>query len=219
MSSPEKKVPPEVQLEQLLTAAERLYNPELPYHNSEHAQEVIKKAEEIINRCKEEGLEVNEEVVRLAILFHDAGYHENPEDKGFKSKEEYAAHLAEEEMEKVGMARDIIDSVTRTIMATHSEAPFNTVEQKVVRAADLAGMASDYEVFIDNNKKLKKEHELLSGKEISWEDWQKNTEKVVNFYLSQNIKLTKGYEDEEGNSIFHNKVKYNLDRFLEEDER
>ncbi|XOU94673.1 MAG: HD domain-containing protein [Candidatus Kerfeldbacteria bacterium] len=218
MNRPENINSPEVQKECLLEIAEKLYSPEMPYHNFEHAKDTIEAAKKIIERCKEEGLELDEEVVYYAMLFHDAGYHENHEKLGFRSKEEYSAHLADQEMTKVKIPDEKIKEVVKTILATHSQAPFVTVEQKIARAADLSGMAAEYELFVENNIKLKKEQELIDGKEISLEAWKQKTKEVIEFYLSQDIHLTDGYQDEEGNSIFHNKVKENLARFLKEEE-
>lgn len=207
---------PEFQREQLIEAASKLYNEKLKYHNFEHAQNTIEVSQEIIERCKKENLEVDEDVIYYALLFHDAGYFEDPQQYNFKNKEEYSAYLAREEMEKIGISNELIEKVVNTIMATHSEALFTTVEQKIVRASDLSGLSDDYETFLENNNRLKDEFEMLEGKEISINKWKLKTKEVVEFYLSQDIRLTKGYEDEEGNSLFHKKAKENLERFLNE---
>jgi hypothetical protein len=47
-----------------------------------------------VERCLKEGVPINGEVVYYALLFHDAGYHENHASMGFTSKEVYSAHLA-----------------------------------------------------------------------------------------------------------------------------
>ena len=55
----------------------KLYSPSLPYHNFQHVIDTITAAEKIIQRCNTEGTRVDGQVVYLALLFHDAAYHEN----------------------------------------------------------------------------------------------------------------------------------------------
>ena len=194
--------------------AKELYDSQLPYHNFEHALKAVETGLQIARRCEKEGMGVNKEVIYFALLFHDAGYHINHKDKGFDSKEEYSAFLAKEVLQEIGVKKNIIKLVQKAILATMQGAEFYSTEDTIVRVADLAEIASDYEQFCQNNKKLKKEAEILTGQKISWEDWKKQTKKVVEFYLSQNIKLTGEYENEVGESVFHVKAKENLKRFL-----
>lgn len=196
--------------------ARKLYSENLPYHNFEHALKAIDVGLKIAVRCEEERLGVNKEVVYYALLFHDAGYHLDYERGGFENKEECSAHLAGVSLREIGIDDKIIKLVKRAILATVQGAEFYSTEETIVRVADLAEMASDYKIFLENNKKLKAEQELLTAEQISWDNWKKQTKKVIEFYLSQNIKLTSGYEDEEGISIFHKRAKENLERFMEE---
>ena len=71
--------------------------------------------------------------------------------------------------------------------------------------------------FLNNTKKLKQEHEFFSEKKVSWQKWKEKVKEIIEFYLSQNIKLTSKYADEHENSIFHKKARENLERFVEED--
>jgi predicted metal-dependent HD superfamily phosphohydrolase len=196
--------------------AEVLYSENLPYHNFEHALRAVVVGLEIADKCIEEGLGVNKEVVYYALLFHDAGYHLDYLGEGFSNKEEYSAHLAEINLREIGIDAKIIKLVKRAILATVQGAEFYSTEEIIVRAADLAEMASDYEIFLENNKKLKAEQALLTAVPISWNDWKIQTKKVVEFYLSQDIKLTSAYKDEDGNSVFHKKAKENLEKFMKE---
>ena len=196
--------------------ARELYSENLPYHNFEHALRAIDVGLKIASRCEEEELGVNKEVVYYALLFHDAGYHLDYLGAGFGNKEEYATSLAEISLRKIGIDDKIIKLVKKAILATVQDAEFYSTEETIVRVADLAEMASDYEIFLENNKKLKAEQELLTTERISWNNWKIQIKKIVEFYLSQNIRLTSQYEDEEGNSIFHKKAKENLERFMKE---
>lgn len=195
--------------------AKGLYG-DIPYHNFNHASEALESGYEIVARCQASNIEVDSDVIRYSILFHDAGYHENHEEKGFENKEEYSAYLAEKSLRSIGVSEEIIGKVKSCIVSTHKDAEFNTTEEKIVRAADLVGLAGEYEYFRDNAMKLKEEAEMMSGNKISLEDWKRMVGSIIGFYLSQDIRLTECYRDEEGGSRFHKKTRSNLDRFLAE---
>ncbi len=195
--------------------AKGLYSKLLPYHNFQHATNIAKKALEITEICHKEGIEVNDKVVYYASIFHDAGYHKDHLAMGFKSKEEYSAHLAEEYLQNI-LDRETIFKIKKVIIATHKDSTFFTNEEKIVRAADLSGMAGDYENFEKNNLNLKAEFEMIHNTSVSLEEWKKKTLEIIEFYLSQDIRLTSSYADKNGVSIFHKKTKENLKRFLAE---
>lgn len=190
---------------------------DIPYHNFDHAKESLELGYEIIARCEASGIEVDSDLIRYSLLFHDAGYHENHQAKGFESKEEYSAHLAEEALRELGVPEATIEKVKECIISTHKDKSFDSLEEKIVRAADLVGLAYEYEKFKENAIKIKKENEILSGNDISWDDFKKGVKGIIEDYLSQDIRLTECYKDEEGGSRFHKKTKENLDRFLEEE--
>jgi putative nucleotidyltransferase with HDIG domain len=212
MENPKQQLSPE---KQAFLSAEKLYSDELPYHNFDHALAVTAEAMKIVNRCETEGLPIDREVVRYAAIFHDAGYHLDHQKEGFKSKEELAAALAQRELNKIGLAQAIIEKVVQTILATHRQAQFESNEEKALRAADLADLANNFEVFLKNTIRLKRESELLNGVKLTWDQWKNETEKLINFYLSQDIHLTKEHEDENGVSIFHLKARAILKQFLD----
>lgn len=199
----------------MLRAAEGLYSPALPYHNFEHAKNIVAEIMTIADRCKSEGVELNRQVAYFAALFHDAGYHLNHLKEGYETKEELSAALARQELIKAGISEEISTQVLDTILATHRDAAFSTNEQKALRAADLAGLAKNYEVFVRNTVLLKCEYELVHNSKITWESWKTNAAKLIDFYLSQDIRLTSGHDNEERESVFHLEVRRNLRRFLD----
>ena len=192
-----------------------LYDDKLVYHNFEHAKKVLDKSIEIANRCIEEGIEVDKDVLYIAAIFHDADYIENYKAKGFDSREELSANIAEEFLAKLQMKMDFIQNVKKTIMGTHKDSDFNSIEAKILRAADLSGLAGEYGEFEKNDKLLKQEFEYLNKVEISKEEWKQKTKELIEFYLSQDINLTSKYYDSEGESIFHKKAKENLTRYID----
>ncbi len=197
-------------------AAEALYDAALPYHNFGHALDTVASGERIVARCRAEGIRIDEQVVYLALLFHDAGYRDNHAALGFQSKEQYSAHLARQALSEHGFRARLIDKVDAAILATHRFAEFRTTEQKAVRAADLSGLAADYEVFRDNGELLRQEQELLTGLAVPADEWVASVTEVVRFYLHQEIRLTSFFYDENGQSDYHRRVAANLARLRAE---
>jgi predicted metal-dependent HD superfamily phosphohydrolase len=203
-------------LKHIESQAEKLYG-NIPYHNFDHAKDAVDAGYEIVARCQASGIEVNSDLIRYALLFHDSGYHLDHKEAGFDSKEEYSAFLAGDALRSLGVSEDMIESVKRCIISTHKNREFNFLEEKIVRAADLTGLACEYEKFKENAIKLKEETELISGKKTSWEEWKKSVVEIITFYLNQDIRLTECYKDKDGGSRFHRKTKENLDKFMKEE--
>jgi len=202
--------------EALEARAAQLYDDTLPYHNFGHALETVSSGAEIVSRCREEGVPIDEQVVYYALLFHDAGYRDDYRQRGYSSKEDYAAALAAESLREHGVQQAVIGEVVDAIRATHRDAVFVTTEQKAVRAADLAGLAADYESFRSSSAKLKSEWELLNKRPITWGEWIDITTEVISFFLTQDIHLTRHYYDAFGDSVFHKRTRANLERLRRE---
>ncbi len=194
------------------------YYTNLPYHNFNHTLKVADTAVKIIAQCRKDFIEIEEDVIYYAILFHDAGYAENEKKLGFDTKEDYAANIASKVLKQLGFKEEKINKVMRIIIATHRNVPWKSIEEGIIRAADLAGLASEYPEFLENSKNLKKEYELLNKKQVSSKEWKEMSKKLIKFYINEEIKLSRNYYDKEGRSIFHEKARRNLDRFLQEKE-
>lgn len=201
---------------ELEAATEQLYSATLPYHNFQHALDTVEAADSIVCHCLNEGIRFDAKVVYYAALLHDAGFHKNHSAFGCESKEAYSAQLATDILGHRGVYSRTIEKVTGAILSTHKNATFLSVEQKVVRAADLSGLAREYDVFRNNSKNLKSEHELFSARTLSWVEWIDKAADVIRFYLAQEIRLTSYFYNENGESAFHQAVKQNLDRLLAE---
>ncbi|MCJ7429396.1 MAG: hypothetical protein MUP66_03310 [Candidatus Nanohaloarchaeota archaeon QJJ-5] len=192
----------------------RQYYTDLPYHTFDHALAVLDHAETLLDRCHRYDVPVNDDVVRGAVLFHDAGYHRDLSHHGYDSKEAYSAAIAKKELEELGMSPDFIERVAACIISTHRQAPFDLAEEKVVRAADLAGLAADYETFEANSNALRKEHERLEDTTITDEQWCQMMKTTIEGYLQQDIRLTPEHSAD-GVSTFHQQARTNLNRFIE----
>jgi predicted metal-dependent HD superfamily phosphohydrolase len=196
--------------------ARSLYRADLPYHNFRHALDAVDSGRDIVARCRREGIRIDEEVVYYALLFHDAGYHEDHVRRGFEIKEAYSARLAAEALAALNVQTRVIDKVERAILSTYRFAGFVTAEEKAVRAADLAGLAADYETFRANTERLRAEHALLTGETVTWENWVRGVVEVLRYYLSQEIRLTSNFSNAAGESQFHQLAGANLARLTEE---
>ena len=202
-------------LEQMVAT---LYSDTLPYHNFGHALTVTAAGEEIVRRCHQEGIRIEDDVVYYALLFHDAGYHEDHLALGYASKEAYSAQLARDMLAEFGIGPSKIAKVAAAIMSTMRDASFRTTEQKAVRAADLSGLAADYPTFLHNSRLLRREIEILTGKPLTWSAWVAQVARTMQFYLGQEIRLTSYYVNDQGESAFHRAVEKNLAQLLREPE-
>jgi predicted metal-dependent HD superfamily phosphohydrolase len=192
-------------------AAAKLYSDQMPYHSFKHVQGALAAGALLVERCLKQGVPIDAEVVYYALLFHDAGYHENHISKGFTTKEEYSAHLAVQCLRAEAISEHIVKKVVAAILSTQRDAQFTSSEQKAVRAADLAGLASDYDTFRSNVEKLHQECEMLTGRRVAWEEWKSSVKETISFYLSQEIGLA------QSDALFYARAHQNLSRLLRED--
>jgi len=190
--------------------AAELYSDRMPYHSFKHVQGTLAAGALLVERCLKQGIPIDGEVVYYALLFHDAGYQEDHAGKGFATKEEYSAHLAVRCLRTEAISEPIIERVVAAILSTRWDAQFTSNEEKVVRAADLAGLASNYETFRANAEKLHREHEMLTGQKVTWAEWKASVKETISFYLSQEPALSCF------DALFYEKANQNLSRLLSE---
>ncbi len=195
--------------------AAALYSKTLPYHNFGHALQTIAAGEKLVGEYAASGLEMNWEVIYYSLLFHDAGFHEDHRRKGFQSKEEYSAKLAEDVLTKSGVEKALIEKVKQTILCTERDAVCRNNEEKVVRTADLSNIGSDYNHFRHDTEQLKKEHELITGAPVPWEEWLEEVSKTIEYYLSQDFRLSRSGKVDSNHS-FQENARNNLSRLLKE---
>lgn len=205
----------DAETDELQERAAQRYDPELPYHSFDHVRDTLERAADLLERCRRHDLGVDDEVVQAALLFHDAGYHLDPEEQGHDSPEALSASIAQEELDDIGVDAAVIEQVRDCIMATRPEAQAHTPEQKIVRAADLGGLAGSYAEFLEDAGALREEHAYLHGERQPLQAWVEGVRKTLQFYLAQDIRLTPEHDDGE-ESRWHRSVRQNLERFLTE---
>lgn len=181
--------------------AKKYYSP-LPYHNFQHALEVKSYAQKLIRRCQKYKVPVNQDIVIIAALFHDAGY-----DQVKNNKEAYSCQIAARALKKMKYSLSFIQEVKQTIMATKSGYPLRTTEQKILRAADLSGFMNSYPKFLQASRKIQQEYKVLyKNDDFPIKTWAK----LVASYLKPNIKLTPEYAKDS----WSHKARENIKRFL-----
>jgi len=199
----------------ILRLARSQYRDDLPYHNFPHAVHTGIEVLELSDRCDQFGIPVDRDVAFFAAAFHDAGMG-MPGREAFASDEEFAAHISGRVLREAGIAVGVITRVQQCIFSSHREATFDSTEAKILRAADLAGLRGPYALFLQKTLLLKREREVLTGKPCSWAQWKDATRRLVEFFLSQDIRLTPLHETEDGESAFHVAAQRNLEQFLRE---
>jgi predicted metal-dependent HD superfamily phosphohydrolase len=192
-------------MEEIKKIAEKYYG-DIPYHNFKHALKVFENCKFYIERCKKYKIEVNSDVVLIAALFHDAGFHEKTD---YKTKERYSISIVEKELKKLGYSDSFIKEVGNCILATEPYGNFEKTEQKILRAADLKGLMSSYDNFEKQTKLIRQEYSILHpGKDFPLKKWAE----LLKPYASRTIKLTPEFHKDD----WHRKFEENLKRYLKE---
>jgi predicted metal-dependent HD superfamily phosphohydrolase len=196
----------------LLEAATALYDPTLPYHNAGHALRAVTLGERLLRACWQAGVHVDATVVRFALLFHDAGYGTDPSTVGCPDAEAYAGTLARRALTG-RLPAPVMDDVEAAILSTRRTTQPDTTEGMVVRAADLADLAADYDTFAANSEALRVEHQRLSGTRLSLAEWRESVDRLLSSYLEERLWPLElhGSSEQPG---FHVAAKANLRRYL-----
>lgn len=115
--------------------------PSLPYHNTGHVYDVL-NASLVIAREEHLG-EEEVKLLRVAALFHDAGFIYSP-----KQHEERGAEMVREALPAYGFSEKQIESIGNMILATHIPQSPTTLLEKILCDADLdyLGREDFYEI-------------------------------------------------------------------------
>ena len=110
--------------------------PKLPYHNIEHVYDVLNAAVTIAGNEQVKDDDLN--LLRLAALYHDAGFIESA-----SNHEELAAQMAREMLPSSGLRREQIDTICGMILATRLPQSPATKLEKILCDADLDYLGRD----------------------------------------------------------------------------
>lgn len=116
----------------------------LHYHNIHHVLDVLQAAEYI---GEKEGLNYLElELLRIAVLFHDAGYIINSQEH-----EKLGSEMAARELPDFGYQPDEIETICKLIMATRFPHHPESLLEEIICDADLDYLGRDDFFEIGNN--------------------------------------------------------------------
>src|SRR5690606_12247279 len=136
----------------------------LVYHTVEHTAEVVKAAEQISDHYQLD--ETDYLAVYIAAWFHDTGYlFGQPEGHELKG-----AALAEEFLKGQQADAVLIEKVKQCVLATRLSAKPESLIERIMADADLFHFGT--ENFRNNNRMMRKEMELRSGKRIPGGQWR-----------------------------------------------
>jgi uncharacterized protein len=139
----------------------------LSYHSLNHILDVLNAA---ITLAELEGLSEKEtELLKVAVLFHDAGFI-----KTIRGHEEVGCAMAKEVLPPLGFTKEEIEAVSGMIMATKYPPAPKTLSEKIICDADLDYLGRD-DFFEIGNKlfnELRSQGSLSSENE--WNSLQVN---------------------------------------------
>lgn len=142
-------------------------HPMLVYHNLIHTRQVVEATAQIAAHYHLQGEDL--QAVYIAGWFHDLGYLSGP---GLQHEERGVA-AARAFLTAQSASASLADKVAGCILATRMpQAPVHLIEQ-ITCDADLFHLGSP--AFKERNKLLRKEAEMMLGKEISGATWSETT--------------------------------------------
>lgn len=162
-------ITPELQ-NRLTTRAQEHYTDALPYHNWQHARDVMVTASNIAMTSTVPEIFDNRPLLVIAAAWHDADYH--LPDVGSVTKEERSAELAVSLLQELTIEdRDLIASgiLDTTVAKTEKDSLFG----EVLHVADLGYFANSYPDFLNR----------LSLMRAEWgsPDWEITKERTLKF--------------------------------------
>ncbi|TSE09232.1 Pycsar system effector family protein [Aquimarina algiphila] len=183
-----------------------LFENELPnsciYHNYDHTKRVFKSTKEIIDNTNLS--DEDKEVLLLTALLHDTGY-----SKSSDNHEEHSVEIAKDFLYQQNVSQEIIDKVSKQIMATKMEHQPTDLMEEIIRDADASHFAKDY--YGETSELLRREFKLNSVKDLTTSEWLK-----ANIDLFQN---KHHYYTDYAISKWKPKKEENLHKMIEEQAR
>lgn len=176
-----------------------------PYHNATHADTVWRRVQVLIERCRKFGLDPNEEVLHHSSFIHDILTGMDFRSYGCRSAEALSAQSGMRMLISCGVEATVARESARTVMGTHPESRLVTLEQKILRAADLGGLAGSFNDYLEDFYALKAE-----AIEVDDFAFFAKSLKLLTRYLVRTVRLTPEYFSSNGASDWHTKTIGNL---------
>lgn len=189
--------------------------PNYAYHNLEHAHDVAASGEDIAQRCRQAGIEVDVYKLRIAALLHDIFIHLDYKLFNQPSAEHLAAGESFSLLIRLNVREDWARDVSNIILATNPNIPAETLEQKAIKAADLYKVGGPVEDFLTGSFRLHHERFQHTGEISSLKSSFKRSMNYLNLFLRTMVELTPAARDDRGRSIFHTQAIGNILSFAQ----
>jgi len=173
----------------------------LAYHNKRHADIIEERALGIA--CKIANADINLDCIRIIARSHDICFGD-PKAKQYKSQEHFTASVVKDILKSVGYSKEYIETVCSAIIATNPWVTPQTIEQKIIRAADLGGLM-DYDTYREDFYKL-----MAEANEKDEKTHLLNSINFLTLYIWPTIQLTSDYYNEKGVSEWHSNTLSNI---------
>ena len=176
---------------------------ELPFHGKGHPYQVAQDSMIFIKRIEDEGKSVNRDALYISSLLHDIFYKASYQTLGFSSREHLAGQRSYEMLRMAGATEEFARAVERTIYATDYRTTAVTLEEKVMKAADLFNVADLFATFKSNAQLLCDEQQLLSGTSVTFQEFTKGAINYLGLYAFREIDASRWARLENGASEWH----------------
>ena len=183
-----------------------------PFHNVGHARETRDHALRFAARAREYGVDVDCVALEQAALLHDARYDIAPSSMGLPSREDVHAFFAYNVLRSEGADDRHALKVARIIMGTNSMIEPQSIEEKILRAADLFGFSEPYDVFREGGQRLYQEMYSLGGvmEPVPYSEFARKQLSYLSLYLWPALDITPSYNNPRGQSGWHEGALTNL---------
>ena len=164
-------------------------NNELHYHNVTHVLDVLQAVEMI---GKNENVSDKElELLRIAVLFHDAGFI-----YGAENHEKSSCEIASEFLPGIGVTEQEIGIICNLIMATKVPQSPRSHLEKIICDADLDYLGRDDFFTTGNNIFREFQARNLVANMRDWNELQVKFLTAHNYFTSTSIKLRNSKKEE-----------------------
>jgi hypothetical protein len=198
-----------------------MYRP-LPYHNRQHAFDVLDESLRLATLRETHGEDVNRPISIAGSLLHDAFYDMplSPASR-FGSKEERSGMVAKTVLPILGgFSSDDIEQVVQSIACTQAGVKCENNDDKALVRADIKNLRDSPVRFLSNSLKLfyesKQLHAEAGTKPMPWVNFVLKQQEFLDMYLGQDLSFGSYDRDENGVCLFTKIAQKNVARLSTE---
>lgn len=154
--------------EEIWADSEKTYVKGAPFHDFEHhAVDVLWSVMDMADTCEANDHLVSRRALVPASLQHDSGYYLDHSALNFDSKEALSKDIFLQNSPKYGLSKKETAIGAQAIMSTKVGIRPISLEDKILRRADLENVAGEYRIFRYRTRLLGKEALVLFGRQKS----------------------------------------------------